>query len=374
MTYAYVTKSWHSFTDISFMSKCLVMAFLAMSFTNSPQSFAQNTISRNMTMMQTPSYTNDWDKTYPKDQSVYHEKVTFPTRFGTVLVADLFRPKEVKEPLAAIAISGPFGAVKEQSSGLYAQRLARRGFLAIAFDPSFTGESSGEPRYVASPDINTEDMQAAVDFLSNHALVNPKKVGILGICGWGGLAINTAAIDPRIRATVAVTMYDMSRVTANGYFDQDNSPEKRNELRFTLAQQRNLDYQNQTYARAGGVIDPLPDNVPDFVKDYYDYYKTKRGYHPRSLNSNAGWNVTGLTSYLNTPLLTYAGEIDRAVLLVHGDKAHSRYFSDSTFNLLRGDNKQYIIVPNTNHTDLYDKKDHIPFDAIESFYREYLVD
>lgn len=325
--------------------------------------------------------TSDWDKTFPKSEKVDHEKVEFVNRYGVTLAADLYRPKAIgDEPLAAIAVSGPFGAVKEQASGLYAQELAERGFLTIAFDPSFTGESGGFPRNVASPDINTEDFSAAVDYLSTRADVDPNKVGILGICGWGGMAINAAANDLRIKATVASTMYDMSRVNANGYFDAADSKEARNALRKQLCEQRTKDYKNGEYKLARGLPDVCPDDALRYVKDYWGYYKTPRGYHERSLNSNEGWNVTSTLPFLNMPLLTYADEIESAVLLIHGEKAHSRYFSDSTFKKLQENdkadylyhNKNYIIVPGANHTDLYDRKDKIPFDAIESFYKEYL--
>lgn len=315
-----------------------------------------------------------WDKVFAKSDKVEHTKVTFVNRFGIKLVADCYKPKAVEGKLAAIAVSGPFGAVKEQSSGLYAQTLAERGFLTIAFDPSFTGESDGEPRRVASPDINTEDFSAAVDYLSNRADVNPEKIGIIGICGWGGLAINAAAIDPRIKATVASTMYDMTRVTANGYFDSEDSPAARLEKRLALAKQRTADFANGTYARAGGVPDVLPDDAPQFLKDYFDYYKTPRGFHPRSGNSTDGWNVTSASSFLNARLFAYAGEIESAVMVLHGEKAHSRYFGETAFKLLKGDNKVLRIIPGANHTDLYDggKGDFIPWDEIEAFFRKNL--
>lgn len=315
--------------------------------------------------------TQEWDKVFPQSDKVNHCKVTFHNRYGITLAADLYVPKNATGKLAAIAVSGPFGAVKEQSSGLYAQELAERGFLTIAFDPSYTGESSGEPRYVASPDINTEDFCAAVDYLSTRDDVDPERIGILGICGWGGMAINAAAIDTRIKATVASTMYDMSRVTANGYFDAMNA-DARYELRKQLNAQRTEDYKNGTYALAGGVIDPLPADAPQFVKDYHAYYKTSRGYHKRSLNSNGGWNKTSALSFLNMPILTYSDEIRSAVLVIHGEKAHSRYFSEDAFKKLKGDNKELLIIPGANHTDLYDNFDKIPFDKIEQFYHEYL--
>lgn len=316
--------------------------------------------------------TNEWDKTFPKSQKVDHCKITFHNRYGITLAADMYTPKDVKGKMPAIAVSGPFGAVKEQSSGLYAQTMAERGFLTIAFDPSFTGESGGMPRYVASPDINTEDFQAAVDFLSVQENVDPEKIGIIGICGWGGMALNAAAIDTRIKATVAVTMYDMTRVNAKGYFDSEDSEETRHEKRVALNNQRTIDYKNGSYERAGGVIDPLPDDAPFFVKDYYDYYKTSRGYHKRSLNSNDGWNITSTLSFLNMPILSYSDEIRSAVLLVHGEKAHSCYFSKDAFAKLTGDNKELMIIPGAVHTDLYDRTDIIPFDKITEFLRKYL--
>lgn len=313
-----------------------------------------------------------WDKTFPQSDKVNHRKITFHNRYGITLAADLYVPKNAEGKLPAIAVSGPFGAVKEQSSGLYAQTLSERGLLTIAFDPSFTGESSGSPRYVASPDINTEDFQAAVDFLSVQDNVDTEKIGIVGICGWGGMALNAAAIDTRIKATVAVTMYDMTRVNAKGYFDSEDSENARYEKRKALNEQRIVDYKNGEYARAGGVVDPLPEDAPDFVKDYYDYYKTNRGYRKRSLNSNDGWNVTSSLSFLNMPILQYSSEIRSAVLLVHGDKAHSCYFSKDAFEKLTGDNKELMIISDATHTDLYDKTDVIPFDKLETFFIENL--
>lgn len=314
--------------------------------------------------------TKKWDKVFAKSKEVQHSKVTFHNRYGITLAADKYVPKGAKGKLPAIAVCGPFGAVKEQSSGLYAQVLAERGFLTIAFDPSFTGESGGSPRYVASPDINTEDFSAAVDYLSCCEEVDADKIGILGICGWGGMALNAAAMDTRIRATVASTMYDMSRVNANGYFDANNSAKERHELKQRLNAQRTIDYKNNSYALAGGVVDPLPADAPVFVKDYYDYYKTKRGYHQRSLNSNGGWNVTSSLSFINMPLLSYAGEIESAVLLVHGEKAHSCYFSKDAYKKLKGKNKELLLIPNAVHTDLYDKLNVIPFDKIVDFYNK----
>lgn len=323
--------------------------------------------------MQKLTLTDKWDKTFPQDARVRHEKVTFHNRYGITLAADLYAPKGETGPFAAIAVCGPFGAVKEQSSGLYAQEMAIRGFLTIAFDPSFTGESGGEPRNVASPDINTEDFQAAVDYLSTRPDVDPERIGIIGICGWGGMALNAAAIDTRIKATAAMTMYDMTRVTARGYFDAEDSEEARHAKRVAMNAQRTEDYKNGTYARAGGVVDPLPEDAPEFVRDYYAYYKTPRGYHERSLNSNDGWNVTSSLSFLNMPILQYSGEIRSAVLVVHGEKAHSCYFSRDAFAKLRGENKELMIIPSAVHTDLYDRKDIIPFDKLESFFRQYLT-
>ena len=328
-------------------------------------------------MEETLNLTQEWDKTFPKSEKVNHRKVTFHNRYGITLVADLYEPKEATEKLPAIAVCGPFGAVKEQASGLYAQEMAERGFLTIAFDPSYTGESTGTPRYVASPDINTEDFQAAVDFLSVQDNVDPERIGIIGICGWGGLALNTAAIDTRIKATVASTMYDMSRINANGYFDAQDSEEDRHSSRVALNSQRTEDYKTGTYKRAGGVVDPLPEDAPFFIKDYYDYYKTKRGYHERSLNSNDGWNVTGTMSFMNMPILKYTNEIRNAVLIIHGEKAHSCYMSKDAYknmteNSKYTDNKELMIIPNAVHTDLYDRKDIIPFDKIEEFFKTYL--
>lgn len=321
--------------------------------------------------------TNDWDKTFPKSDKVDHKKVTFVNRYGITLAADLYTPKNTEGKLAAIAISGPFGAVKEQSSGLYAQTMAERGFLTIAFDPSFTGESGGEPRYMASPDINTEDFQAAVDFLSVQDNVDPEQIGIIGICGWGGMALNAAALDTRIKATVASTMYDMTQVNAKGYFDSEDSSDARYAKRKALSAQRTMDYKNGNYALGGGVVDPLPEDAPFFVKDYYDYYKTQRGYHPRSLNSNNGWNVIGCMSFLNQPILQYSNEIRSAVLMIHGEKAHSCYFSKDAFaNMVKdtpyADNKELLIIPDAVHTDLYDQVDVIPFDKMEKFFKENL--
>lgn len=316
----------------------------------------------------------EWDKTFPKSDKVDHSKVTFVNHFGITLAADMYVPKNVSGKLPAIAVAGPFGACKEQSSGLYAQTMAERGFLTIAFDPSFTGESGGYPRAMHSPDINVEDFQAAVDFLSVQDNVDSERIGIIGICGWGGMALQTACIDTRIKATVTSTMYDMSRIAGNGYFDAGDNKEARKAARVAVNQQRTEDYRNGSYALAGGVVDPLPEDAPFFVKDYYDYYKTERGYHERSLNSNGGWAQTAGTSLMNTRLFTYAGEIDSAVLMIHGEKAHSCYMSKDAFKLLKGDNKELMIIPDAVHTDLYDGggKDAIPFDKLESFFKEYL--
>ena len=323
--------------------------------------------------------TKDWDKTFAKSDKVNHSKITFVNRYGITLAADMYVPKNAEGKLPAIAVSGPFGAVKEQASGFYAQKMAERGFLTIAFDPSFTGESGGQPRYMASPDINTEDFQAAIDFLSTNEMVDPDRIGIIGICGWGGMALNTAALDTRIKATVASTMYDMSRVNANGYFDSENTEEARHAKREALNAQRTADYKNGSYKAGGGVVDPLPADAPYFVKDYYDYYKTERGYHPRSLNSNSGWNATGIMSFLNQPILAYSNEIRSAVLIMHGEKAHSLYFGrDAYENMVNGSaftgNKELLIIPGASHTDLYDGggKNVIPFDKLESFFNEYL--
>ncbi len=321
--------------------------------------------------------TNEWDKVFPKSDKVNHRKVTFRNRYGITLAADLYAPKNAQGKLPAIAVSGPFGAVKEQSSGLYAQTMAERGFLTIAFDPSFTGESGGEPRYMASPDMNTEDFQAAVDFLSVQDCVDAEKIGIIGICGWGGMALNAAALDTRIKATVVSTMYDMTRVNANGYFDSEDSEQARYEKKKALNAQRTKEYKEGSYVRGGGVVDPLPEDAPFFVKDYYDYYKTARGYHKRSLNSNDGWNITGCMSFMNMPILQYSHEIRSAVLMIHGEKAHSCYFSKDAYNNMvknnpYTDNKELLIIPDAVHTDLYDKTDIIPFDKMEKFFNENL--
>lgn len=328
-------------------------------------------------MEETLVLTEEWDKTFPKSDRVNHRKVTFHNRYGITLAADLYEPKEAQGKLAAIAVCGPFGAVKEQAAGLYAQTMAERGFLTIAFDPSFTGESGGQPRYMASPDINTEDFQAAVDFLSLQEQVDPERIGIIGICGWGGMALNAAALDTRIKATVASTMYDMTRVNAKGYFDGEDSADARYEKRKAWNAQRLEDYRNGSYALGGGVVDPLPEDAPFFVKDYYDYYKTERGYHPRSLNSNGGWNVTGCMSFLNQPILQYSNEIRSAVLIIHGEKAHSCYFSrDAYEDMIKGnpytENKELMILPGAVHTDLYDRMDVIPFDKMTEFFRDAL--
>lgn len=316
--------------------------------------------------------TQEWDKVFPQSDKVYHKKVTFHNRYGIVLAADMYAPKNAAGKLPAIAVSGPFGAVKEQSSGLYAQKMAECGYLTLAFDPSFTGESGGQPRYVASPDINTEDFCAAVDFLSVQENADPERIGIIGICGWGGMAVNAAAQDTRIKATAAMTMYDMTRVNANGYFDAENTAGARYAKKQAMNAQRTADYKSGSYALAGGVVDPLPEDAPQFVKDYYAYYKTPRGYHSRSLNSNGGWNVTSSLPFMNMPILQYASEIRSAVLLVHGEKAHSRYFSEDVYKQLTGDNKELLIIPGATHTDLYDRMDVIPFDKLNAFFSEHL--
>ena len=323
------------------------------------------------------SLAQEWDKTFPKSGKVEHSKVAFHNRYGITLAADLYKTKGTDGRLAAIAVCGPFGAVKEQASGFYAQTMAERGFLTMAFDPSFTGESGGQPRYMASPDINTEDFQGAVDYLSCREDVDPERIGILGICGWGGLALNAAALDTRVRATVVSTMYDMSRIAAKGYFDEADSEAARFEARKAFNAQRTEDYRSGTYALGGGVVDPLPEDAPFFVKDYYDYYKTKRGYHPRSLNSNGGWNVTGTMSFLNQPILQYVSEIRSAVLILHGEKAHSCYMGRDAFaHMMEGnpvpENKELLLIPGAVHTDLYDRMDVIPFDKITAFFRQYL--
>jgi hypothetical protein len=318
--------------------------------------------------------TTEWDKTFEKSDKVSHKKITFVNRYGITLAADMYIPKNAEGKLPAIAVSGPFGAVKEQSSGLYAQKMAEKGFITIAFDPSYTGESGGQPRYVASPDINTEDFSAAVDFLSVQDNVDPEKIGIIGICGCGGFAINAAAMDTRIKATVASTMYDMTRVTAKGYNDSADNADARYAAKQAMNAQRIIDYKNGSYERAGGVIDPLPEDAPQFIKDYHAYYKTPRGYHKRSLNSNEGWNKTSALSLMNMPILAYSGEIRNAVMVVHGEKAHSRYFGEDAFKKLKGKNKELYIVPGANHTDLYDGGDnnYIPFDRIEKFFKDNL--
>lgn len=318
--------------------------------------------------------TTEWDKTFEKSDKVSHKKITFVNCYGITLAADMYIPKNAEGKLPAIAVSGPFGAVKEQSSGLYAQKMAEKGFITIAFDPSYTGESGGQPRYVASPDINTEDFSAAVDFLSVQDNVDPEKIGIIGICGWGGFAINAAAMDTRIKATVASTMYDMTRVTAKGYNDSADNADARYAAKQAMNAQRIIDYKNGSYERAGGVIDPLPEDAPQFIKDYHAYYKTPRGYHKRSLNSNEGWNKTSALSLMNMPILAYSGEIRNAVMVVHGEKAHSRYFGEDAFKKMKGKNKELYIVPGANHTDLYDGGDnnYIPFDRIEKFFKDNL--
>ena len=323
--------------------------------------------------MNTLPLTQEWDKTFPQSEQVDHRKVTFKNLFGITLAADLYTPKNATGKLPAIAVCGPFGAVKEQSSGLYAQHMAERGFVALAFDPSFTGESGGEPRRMASPDINTEDFSAAVDYLSCLEQVDSGRIGIIGICGWGGIALNAAAADPRIKATVASTMYELTRVNEKGYFDQNDSEEARHAMRRMIAGQRTEDFRTGKHPRAGGVVDPLPDDAPWYVKEYHAYYKCPRGYHPRSGNSTDGWAIAGMMPMMNTRLLHYAGEIRSAVLIVHGENAHSRYMGEDAFKLLRGDNKELLIIPGATHVDLYDDvKGVIPYDRFETFFNTYL--
>ncbi|MDE7342667.1 MAG: alpha/beta hydrolase [Muribaculaceae bacterium] len=338
---------------------------------------AINAQNNNINDMENLKLTSEWDKTFPKSENVEHSKVTFVNRYGITLAADMYVPKGAKTPLPAIAVCGPFGAVKEQCSGLYAQEMAERGFITLAFDPSFTGESGGQPRYMTSPDINTEDFSAAVDYLVTNPSVNPEGVGVIGICGWGGLAINAAAADPRIKATVASTMYDMSRVSANGYFDSADTPEDRDKLKSALAVQRTEDFRNGTPKLGGGVPDVLPDDAPKFLRDYFDYYKTPRGYHPRSLNSNGGRNVTSPIPWINFPLMSRADEIKNAVMIIHGEKAHSFYFGSDAYKKLtvtpgQDNNKLLMVIPGASHTDLYDQKEIIPFDTLVRFFNEYL--
>lgn len=361
------------------MKKSLLVASIVGLALMSCNKNQQNASEMNTTLQ----LTQEWDKTFPQSDKVDHKKITFKNRYGIELAADMYTPRDAAGKLPAIAVSGPFGAVKEQSSGLYAQHMAELGFVTVAFDPSFTGESGGEPRRMASPDINTEDFLAAVDFLSVQDNVDPERIGIIGICGFGGMAINAAALDPRIKATVASTMYDMSKVTVEGYFKSEDTKEQRMAKRKALAAQRTEDYRNGTYKRAGGVVDPLPDDAPFFVKDYYDYYKTKRGYHKRSGNSNDGWNVTGCQSFLNQPLLAWANEVETPVLLIHGEKAHSRYFSEYAFEKMTGvhvegesrtvGNKELMIIPGAVHTDLYDDLNgRIPYEKMNTFFHENL--
>ncbi len=350
------------------LTTLLVAGALTLACTAAAQNNSNMKYEASKIVKQQLQLTQQWDKVFPKSDKVEHSKVTFVNRYGITLAADMYVPKGAAAPLPAIAVSGPFGAVKEQSSGLYAQQMAERGFLTIAFDPSFTGESGGHPRFMASPDINTEDFSAAVDFLVTNSLVDPDRVGVIGICGWGGIAINAAAIDPRIKATVASTMYDMTRVSANGYFDADNSADKRQAMRQALAQERTANYASGQYVHAGGVVEQKTPDLPWFVQDYFDYYKTPRGYHERSGNSNGGWNTTGTLSFLNFRFLDYAEEIQNAVMVLHGDKAHSFYFGQTAFSRLRGANKEFVVIPGASHTDLYDQTDKIPFDRLATFF------
>ena len=353
-----------------FRAGCIALISLA-AYSECTAQVRDNNQNINMNMDEHLNLVKEWDKVFPQSDKVNHDKVTFRNRYGILLVADIYIPKNASGKMPAVAVCGPFGAVKEQSSGLYAQALAERGFLTIAFDPSYTGESGGQPRFVASPDINTEDFCAAVDYLSLRDDVDPERIGILGICGWGGMALNAASIDTRIKATVTCTMYDMSRVNAKGYFDSMDA-DGRYELKKQLNKQRTEDARNGEYALAGGVPDTLPDDAPQFLKDYYGYYKTKRGYHKRSLNSNGGWNKTSSLPFINMPILAYSNEIRSAVLLIHGEKAHSRYFSEDAFKTLQGPNKELLIIPGATHVDLYDNPEAIPFDKLEQFYKEYL--
>lgn len=354
------------------MNKTMIVLLLIGAATIGTANAMSGNKQKNERNMEKLELTTVWDKTFPKSEKVDHSKVTFVNRYGITLAADMYMPKNASGKLPAIAVCGPFGAVKEQAAGLYAQTMAERGFLTIAFDPSYTGESGGQPRYVVSPDINTEDFSAAVDFLATSDKVDAERIGIIGICGWGGLAINAAAADPRIKATVASTMYDMSRVNANGYFDADDSVEARNALRKSLAAQRTEDYRNGFQKPGGGVPDVLPADAPQFLKDYYDYYKTPRGYHERSLNSNQGRNATTPIPFINFPLMSRADEIESAVLIIHGEKAHSRYFGEDAFKKLTGDNKELMIIPGASHVDLYDNLKAIPFDKIENFFTDNL--
>lgn len=354
------------------MNKTIIVLLLIWTATIGTADAMTGNKQKNERKMEKLELTTVWDKTFPKSEKVDHSKVTFVNRYGITLAADMYIPQNASGKLPAIAVCGPFGAIKEQAAGLYAQTMAERGFLTIAFDPSYTGESGGQPRYVVSPDINTEDFSAAVDFLATSDKVDAERIGIIGICGWGGLAINAAAADPRIKATVASTMYDMSRVNANGYFDADDSAEARNALRKSLAAQRTEDYRNGFQKPGGGVPDVLPADAPEFLKDYYTYYKTERGYHPRSLNSNQGRNATTPIPFINFPLMSRADEIESAVLIIHGEKAHSRYFGEDAFKKLTGDNKELMIISGASHVDLYDNLKAIPFDKIEIFFTDNL--
>ena len=348
-----------------------IAILMLLTFTNVMASGTTTVKNIKSTDMDTLELTQEWDKTFPQSNKVEHSKITFHNRYGITLAADLYKPKNTQGHLAAIAVSGPYGAVKEQVSGRYAQTLAERGFLAIAFDPSFYGESGGTPRYLTSPEISTEDFSAAVDYLTTRDDVDPERIGILGICGWGGFALNAAANDPRIKATVTSTMYDMSRVNANGYFDT-MSADDRYKLREQLNEQRTEDYRNGSYERNGGVVDPVPEDAPLFVRQYHDYYKTARGYHRRSPNSNEGISKTSSLAFINMPLLSYIGEIRNAVLMIHGAEAHSRYFSEDAYKRLTGDNKELLIIPEANHVDLYDNLDMIPFDKIDEFFKKHI--
>lgn len=353
------------------MIKTRIIALTALLIIADVSASSANTTKIRPTDMDTLNLTHEWDKTFPQSDKVEHTKITFRNRYGITLAADLYKPQGAQGRLAAIAVCGPYGAVKEQVSGRYAQTLAEYGFLTIAFDPSFYGESGGEPRYLTSPEISTEDFSAAVDYLLTREDVDTERIGILGICGWGGFALNAAANDTRIKATVTSTMYDMSRVNANGYFDAEDSAEIRYDKRVAMSEQRTKDYLNGNYERDGGVVETITDDMPLFVKQYHDYYKTERGYHRRSPNSNGGINKTAALSFINMPLLTYIGEIRSAVLLIHGAQAHSRYFSEDAYKRLTGDNKELLIIPDANHTDLYDNLEAIPFERISEFFNNH---
>ena len=354
----------------------ILMGITAIGFSNAYAAPATSTVAPSTIKAEQLKLDQNWDKVFAKSNKINHHKATFVNRFGITLAADVYEPKKIRGKMPALVVVGPFGAVKEQSSGLYAQIMAERGFITIAVDPSFTGESGGYPRNIASPDINTEDVSATIDFLSIQNNIDPNKIGVIGICGWGGIVLNAAAVDPRIKATVTSTMYDMSRVITNDYFDYEKDSatlaQARQKNRESMSKTRTEDYKNGKYSYSGGLPDEISDEFPQFVKDYFAYYKTERGYHPRSVNSNIGWTVTSAIPFMNIHLMDYAGEIQNPVLMIHGEKAHSRYFSEDTFKKLRGDNKELMIIPGANHIDLYDQIDIIPFDKIEQFFKSNL--